>query len=107
MANGKDLADKMEIEQALRRSHCAMKDREHECAGTMTVTPSGINLACVLCGGDDRSLGPARYMAGAVDVARRVLNRAGLEFDALSAERQADVVWAIQKGARELVKSEE
>jgi hypothetical protein len=46
-------------------------------------------------------------MAGAVDVARRVLNRAGLEFDALSAERQADVVWAIQKGARELVESEE
>ncbi len=104
MANGKDLAEKMEVEQALRRSHCAMANREHECAGSITVTPSGLNLSCVLCGGDDRTLGPASYMQGAVSAARSILGWAGLDFDALSAERQADVVRAVEQSARELAK---
>lgn len=100
--NGKDLAEKMEVEQALRRSHCAMMNREHECAGSITVTPSGLSLACTLCGGDDRTLGPARYMEGAVRIAKSILYNAGLDFDALSAERQADVVGAVQSGVRAL-----
>jgi hypothetical protein len=104
MANGKDLAEKMEVEQALRRSHCAMANREHECAGSITVTPSGLSLSCVLCGGDDRTLGPASYLQGAVSAARDILYKAGLDFDALAAERQADVVWAIQESVRKLTK---
>lgn len=102
--NGHALAEKLEVEQAIRRSHCAMKDRQHECAGTCTITPSGIQLSCTLCGGDDRTVGPSRYLSGAVEQAKRILSRAGLDFDYLSAERQAEVTWAVQEAARELGK---
>lgn len=100
--NGKDLAEKLEVEQAIRRSHCAMVGRQHECAGTCLITPSGIQLSCVLCGSDDRTIGPSRYLSGAVEQAKRILSRAGLDFDYLNAERQAEVTWAVQEAVRSL-----
>ena len=55
---------------------------------------------CEVVATDSRS----SYMRGAVSAARSILGRAGLDFDALSAERQAEVAWAIQQSARELSK---
>lgn len=100
--NGADLADKMQVEQALRRSHCALTDRTHECAGTMTITPSGLTLSCGICGSDERSLGVAQWNQHLAIAARSILYAAGLDFDMLAAETQANVVQRLQEKLREL-----
>lgn len=82
-----------EVEQALRRSHCDRKENRHACAGTLSVTPTGIVLSCPLCGTGD---GEALYGLGqpvvvsekARDLAQRFARTLGVDWTALSSDTQ-------------------
>lgn len=81
----------MSVEQALRRSHCAHADREdvtHQCVGTCTITPQGVELACKACGEDVRQIAPAA-MLPETRLVRSVLDALGIAYDALSPEYKA------------------
>jgi hypothetical protein len=75
--------------EAIRREHCAHEsggDPAHGCAGEVTITATGVKLACTLCGPDEEDhVDPKSW--GAV-LARGVLEAAGVEWDALCATRQ-------------------
>ena len=58
------------VEQALRESHCADKDREHECVGTMLVTGQGVKLECPRCGGTEEPY----YSRATRDKAKKMVN---------------------------------
>lgn len=94
--SGRDLP--LAVLEGLRRAHCShegAKDPKHGCAGELTVTPTGIKLACTLCGTDDSThVDPQSWGA---TIARGVLEAAGLSWEALCAERQ---VAAIQAATR-------
>jgi hypothetical protein len=79
------------VEQAIRRSHCAHKDRDashHECIGTCLITFQGVTLDCKACGGDDRPIAPSETLPEARFV-RAVLDALGISYDALSPEYKA------------------
>jgi hypothetical protein len=84
------------IEQALRRSHCAHKDRDdpkHPCVGSCLITPLGVTLQCKLCGDDTQLIAPSDTMPE-TRLVRTVLDALGISYDVLSPEyqkRAADV----------------
>lgn len=76
--------------QTLRRSHCsAGDDKGHDCVGTCTITPKGIELACKLCGKDDHPIiaRPLQWK-NAIARATRILDVAGLDYRVLSPDTQ-------------------
>lgn len=77
------------VEQVLRTSHCARKDRNHECAGSITVTPRGIELSCTLCG--STSIEPS-YPCHVHEHATRMSEEFGLRWELLSVEVQQRVL---------------
>ena len=95
----------MEVEQAIRESHCAKKLSgeafDHKCAGICTITPDGIELKCPLCGDgseyghlqDLRCFDSKEYAIAA----RQILNTAGIDWDSLSTDTQLRVVREIKK----------
>lgn len=76
--------ESQDLMQAVRRSHCARDDREHECVGTVTITRDGYDLSCQLCGSDDVPVLPSHHLG--VARARRIVERAGLRWESLSPE---------------------
>lgn len=80
-------ANDHEVLQAIRRSHCDRKNQDHKCIGTVSITPSGIELACDLCGkgGDDDAL-PDR--CDGAERLRAILRAAGLDYDKLAPKVQ-------------------
>ena len=76
------------VEQAIRRSHCAHKDRDdaqHQCIGTCLITPQGVRLDCKACGDDDRLIAPADTLPE-TRLVRAVLDALGVAYDALAPE---------------------
>lgn len=74
-----------QIEEALRKSHCASGERDnpdHRCCGTMTVSPKGLSLECPKCGDDYSDRHP--YDVRAEDRAKAILGAAGLDWDSLT-----------------------
>lgn len=80
------------LAQALRRSHCSREGQEHNCAGTCTITPGGLELSCALCGGDKIRVGDRPGWKHAERRAKAMLEAAGLQWGHLSAETQARVI---------------
>lgn len=80
----------LDLAQSLRRSHCARGDDEHECAGTCTITPRGVELDCKLCGAGGLDAIP--FGRREIERAKRILHVAGLDYDALSVDRQRELM---------------
>lgn len=79
--------------QALRRGHCSRGEEDHACVGKCTITQTGIELDCTLCGkGEHEIARDVASFAGAKLHAIRILDAAGVEYDKLSAETQRDVL---------------
>ena len=81
------------VEQALRRSHCERTGREHECVGTLKVAPEGIELNCLLCGGD----GFPYYSFSVREQSKEMARLFGLQWDRLSHAVQQDVLASVKK----------
>ena len=81
------------IEQAMRRSHCDRRERQHECLGTMQVTPSGLEFECPACGGTSLPY----YSAAVNEFAREMAASFGLQWERLSHEVQQDVLSGVRK----------
>lgn len=80
------------IEQQVRKMHCSWRGAQpHNCAGTCTITPSGIKLDCPLCGEDAIPLVSPRR-SHTTERAVRILSRAGLDFHVLTPEVQREVL---------------
>jgi len=78
------------IEQALRRSHCAHKDRDdpqHPCSGSCLITPQGVTLECKLCGNDTQLIAPSDTLPE-TRLVRAVLDSLGITYDVLAPEYQ-------------------
>ena len=76
------------IEQALRRAHCAHKDRDdpqHPCVGSCLITPHGITLECKACGDDAQLIAPSDTLPE-TKLVRMVLDTLGIAYDALAPE---------------------
>jgi hypothetical protein len=87
------VSDLATIAQELRKSHCDRgKDAGHACVGTCTITPAGIELSRKLCGSGDELIYQPMSWDPAVIAAKSTLDAAGLDFDALSPERQVEVI---------------
>lgn len=85
-----------DVLEAIRREHCARKDEgPHHCVGVATITRAGATFDCQLCGSEEQTLAPRP--SGALDRAKAVLEAVGLEWDALSSERQRAAVTAAAK----------
>lgn len=87
------------VAQSVRKSHCARSGHEHECVGVCTISPKGIDLACVLCGSDAASF---RWLNEDVRNVRSIFTAVGIEFDVLSGEGQARALDAYREIAAEL-----
>lgn len=72
-------------EEHLRRSYCERRDRQHECLGSITITPRGYELSCTLCGSTNRQ--PA-YPVETHEKAERLAEVFGLRWELLSIEVQ-------------------
>ncbi len=84
------------IEDAVRKGHCAhaaAADPSHRCVGTCSITPTGTELSCTLCGGESISHMPS-YPESVRQHAENVLRAAGMRFDVLAADTQARVLAA-------------
>ena len=76
------------VEQAIRRSHCAHKDRDapqHQCIGTCLITLQGVTLDCKACGDDNRPIAPSDTLPE-TRLVRAVLDALGISYDALAPE---------------------
>ena len=94
----------MEVEQSIRESHCAKKilgeTIDHKCAGTCTITPDGIELKCPLCG-DGNEYGKLAELKcfdskQYSNIAKSILNAAGLDWDVLSPDSQLRVIGIVK-----------
>lgn len=72
--------------QALRVAHCA-KAGDHPCVGTCTITPSGVELQCKVCGEGREPVAPAESL-DEVRVAKVALSGLGVDWDAIAPETQ-------------------
>lgn len=87
------------VEQAIRRAHCAHKDRDessHQCVGSCLITPQGVTLTCKACGDDDRPIAPSDTLPE-TRLVRAVLDALGISYDALSPEYQARAAAVAQR----------
>lgn len=83
-----------QVEQAIRRSHCAHADRDaadHQCIGTCTITPQGVELSCKACGGADDLIAPSATLPES-KLVRAMLDAVGVDYDAITPERKARAV---------------
>lgn len=90
------------VEQAIRRSHCAHAERDdphHQCVGSCHITPQGMTLTCKVCSDDDRPIAPAEILPE-TKLVRAVLDAVGVEYDAITPERQAHAVEATKRWMR-------
>ena len=76
------------VEQAVRRSHCVRAGQEHNCVGSCTIKPDGIELNCVLCGRDDGRT----FTIEEQNTASRIFDAAGISLRCLSGESQVRVL---------------
>ena len=87
------------VEQAIRRSHCAHKDRDaphHQCIGTCLITPQGITLDCKACGGDERPIAPSDTLPE-TRLVRAVLDALGISYNALDPAYKARAAEAAKR----------
>ena len=83
------------LAQELRVAHCA-NGGKHPCVGTCTITPSGVELACRVCGDGKEPIAPAEHL-DEVLVAKAALAGVGLEWGALTPEAQR-TIYSLVKG---------
>ena len=78
------------VEQALRESHCARpEDATHGCVGVVTIDHRGLSLSCRLCGDAGSGHGlPPQGLAAAAEIARAVVEAAGVRWESLSPDAQ-------------------
>lgn len=75
------------VEQAIRISHCSNTGKEHACVGVCTITRSGVNLSCTLCGSDDKKFyQPNEWLE---DRLKEIFHKAGMRFDSLTDEAKS------------------
>ncbi len=79
--------DLTRLAQDLRVAHCARGNADHPCVGTCTITPTGIELACKVCGDEKEPLAPAESL-DEVRVAKAALAGLGVDWDAIAPETQ-------------------
>lgn len=70
--------------QDLRVAHCA-RTGDHPCAGTCTITPTGVELTCKICGTGEEPIAPSESL-DEVRVACAVLSGLGIEWDTITPE---------------------
>jgi hypothetical protein len=86
-----------ELAQGLRKAHCSRDgDELHECVGICTITRTGVQLDCKLCGNDSQLIAPSVLLIETT-IAKRVLAAVGLEWHALTPERKRAAVDAVRK----------
>lgn len=85
-ATGLDLE---RLAQSLRVAHCA-RTGDHPCAGTCTITPAGVELACKICGSGEEPIAPP-LACDEVRVAIATLSGLGVDWDALSPQTQRTI----------------
>lgn len=95
-ARGLDLE---QFAQSLREAHCARGDAAHPCVGACTITATGVDLDCRLCGSGSEPLVPADTLPEG-KLARAVVRAAGVEWDALSPAAQRRACDAARKTGR-------
>lgn len=86
----RDLEKMNEEAQALRRSHCAKEDRNHDCVGVCTISRAGIQLDCKLCGDLNHEYEQPADQASVR--AEAVVEAVGLKWDNLTDEAKAKAV---------------
>jgi len=75
--------------QDLRVAHCA-RTGDHPCVGTCTITPTGVELACKICGGAAELIALLTSL-DEVCVACAVLAGLGMDWGALAPETQRSI----------------
>lgn len=87
-----------DMAQALRRSHCDMRDRpEHECVGTVTIKRGEVCLSCPLCGTGEQI---QDWDSAAAEQLKAVFRAAGLDWDALDMRAKCNAIRAFKKCER-------
>jgi hypothetical protein len=75
--------------QSLRVAHCA-RGGDHPCAGTCTITPSGVELSCKICGDRKEPVAPSETL-DEVRVAKAVLAGLGIDWTVITPETQRTI----------------
>lgn len=85
------------VAEAVREAHCERGEAPHKCVGSVTIDARGMTLSCALCGTD--APGPDNPPADIRYLARDVVRAVGLDWDALTADRQWAAVRALGTAA--------
>lgn len=75
--------------QSLRVAHCSRLG-DHPCVGTCTITPTGVELACKVCGNGSEPIAPSETL-DEVRVAKAVLAGLGVDWSTLAPSAQRTI----------------
>lgn len=76
--------------QDLRVAHCARGAADHPCVGTCTITPTGVELQCKICGNGSEPIAPSETL-DEVRVAKAVLAGLGVDWSTLAPSAQRTI----------------
>lgn len=83
-----------EIAQALRRSHCDLLDKPHECVGEVTIKRGEVCLNCARCGKGEERPHWNHQIANELQVAFKA---AGFDWSSMNVESQVMAIMAVER----------